>query len=127
MSDWTREQVDALEEDTDNHISDCEDCQRNLDSWDENGEEPPQFCPIGESLNETHMEAMEEYSEQPDYVPKTVTPVSQPCCETMKSDWENYKFVKQECGEMGWVYQLGGEILFSHIAYCQWCGSDLYE
>ncbi len=128
LGSWTREKVDELEEEADTHIEACEECQANLDEW--GGEEEdsmPTFCAVGDSLTETHMQALLEYSHQPDFAEKVRKPISSPCCPNMEAAWEGYAYSLHECGQMGWQFKIEDVVIADHVEYCQWCGSQMYE
>jgi hypothetical protein len=66
MSWWSASKIKILEDQFDNHVDNCDQCQDNL------AKPPPDddsdyYCPIGESLQETWAEADMEFSWQHDF------------------------------------------------------------
>lgn len=67
---WTHEKLNDLHDAWDEHVDICPMCQLALDTPpDETEDDEDYFCPLGEKLLEAYVQAITEYSWQPDFKP----------------------------------------------------------
>ena len=65
---WTPDKILALEQQADEHIDNCDECQKRLEIDPSIlAEDEDYYCPVGESWTEEASQALVEYSWQPNF------------------------------------------------------------